>query len=230
MELIRKLGQGPVTEVWLARDSQFDRNVAVKRLRPEFAADPALNQKFVFETKRHFALRHDRLVSLYSLQRENDAWHLLEEYVEGQSLAQRLASSGPLRIEEIIAIARDILEVLAYAHERDFVHRGLRPSNIHIRLDGRARLSDFGIGYGLQIPVFDAPDFRSPEQIHGDAPLDGRADIYSFGRLLELMVPGNAISRRATADAPESRYANCQEVLDCLGTLGLREIRECSVR
>ncbi|MEO7520813.1 MAG: serine/threonine-protein kinase [Gemmatimonas sp.] len=188
----RLLGRGGMGAVYLARDLQLDRNVAVKVLPRDFAADALLRERFVRETRVTASFSHPNIVPVHAVEEGEGLLAFVMGYVEGETLAQRVARAGPLVPRECVRMMQDIAYALAYAHGRGTVHRDIKPDNIMLeRATGRALLMDFGVSRGVNAtPANPAmtrvgesvgtPEFMSPEQAAGEA-LDGRSDLYSLG-------------------------------------------------
>ncbi len=199
--LERELGRGGMGTVYLARDTQLDRHVALKVLPPEFAGVPDLRERFLRETRLAAGFSHPNIVPVFAIEEHADVLAFAMGYVEGESLAARVAREGPLPPRELVRLLQDVAYALAYAHGRGVVHRDIKPDNIMLeRATGRALLMDFGIARAIT-PVNDAagltrvgevvgtPEYMSPEQATGDA-LDGRADLYSLGLVAWFALTG----------------------------------------
>ncbi len=188
----RQLGRGGMGAVYLARDVQLDRSVAIKVLPSEFAADSSLRDRFLRETRMAASFSHPNIVPVFSVEDRDGLLAFAMGYIEGESLAERVKRSGALSVKELVRLLQDIGYALAYAHGRGVVHRDIKPDNIMLeRATGRALLMDFGISRTIAAPantqgltrvgeVVGTPEFMSPEQASGDD-LDGRSDLYSLG-------------------------------------------------
>ncbi len=197
----RELGRGGMGAVYLARDRALDRPVALKVLPPEFAAVPELRERFLRETRLAAGFSHPNIVPVFAIE---DTDHLLAfamGFVEGESVAARVARDGPLSRRDAVRLVQDVSYALAYAHGRGVVHRDIKPDNIMIeRATGRALVMDFGIARAIT-PVSDrpgltrvgevvgTPEYMSPEQASGDA-VDGRSDLYSLGLVAWFAMTG----------------------------------------
>src|SRR6266496_240693 len=195
-EIEAPLGRGGMSFVYLARERRLDRRVAIKVLSPELAVDDAYRRLFLHEARTVAALTHPNIVPIHAVGEVGDFVFFAMAYVEGDTLAQRIATVGPLKPHRAARLLCDIGEALGFAHARGVVHRDVKPDNILIdAATGRALLSDFGIAHasppsrspGLLgrpaaprgLVVGTAP-FMSPEQASGDL-VDARSDIYSLG-------------------------------------------------
>ena len=210
------LGAGGMGEVYRARDTNLNREVALKILPEKFARDPERMARFQREAKALAALNHPHIAAIYSLEEFRSTRALALELVEGPTLAERLAET-PLSVEDAVPIARQIAEALEYAHEQGIIHRDLKPSNIKINTEGKVKLLDFGLAKTLEPSRGDAAEslqemmdtaptraasvtqtgviigtaaYMSPEQARGDT-VDRRADIWSFGCVLYEMISGS---------------------------------------
>jgi eukaryotic-like serine/threonine-protein kinase len=206
----RELGRGGMGAVYLARDLELDRPVALKVLPPEFALVPDLRERFLRETRTAASFSHPNIVPVFSIEDRDGLLAFAMGYVEGESVAQRVKRSGPLSVRELVRMLQDIGYALAYAHGRGVVHRDIKPDNIMLeRATGRALLMDFGISRTITTQpavqgltrvgeVVGTPEFMSPEQAAGDE-LSGRSDLYSLGLVAWFAATGTlAISGDST--------------------------------
>ena len=188
----RELGRGGMGAVYLARDRRLDRPVALKVLPPEYAAVPELRERFLRETRLAAGFSHPNIVPVFAIEDTDDVLAFAMGFVEGESIASRVARDGPLTRRDAVRCMTDVSYALAYAHGRGVVHRDIKPDNIMIeRATGRALVMDFGIARAIT-PVADkpgltrvgevvgTPEYMSPEQAAGDS-VDGRSDLYSLG-------------------------------------------------
>lgn len=203
----RLLGQGGMGAVYLARDRQLDRPVALKVLPAEFALQHDLRERFLRETRTAASFSHPNIVPVFSVEDHGSVLAYSMGYVEGESLAQQVARSGPLSVRDTVRMLQDVAYALAYAHGRGVVHRDIKPDNIMIeRATGRALLMDFGISRSVSAPaptngtsagltrvgeVVGTPEFMSPEQAAGDT-IDGRSDLYSLGLVAWFALSGQS--------------------------------------
>jgi len=190
--LERELGRGGMGAVYLARDRRLDRPVALKVLPEEFAAVPELRERFLRETRLAAGFSHPNIVPVFAVEEGAGVLAFAMGFVEGESLAARVARDGPLGQRDLVRLLQDVGYALAYAHGRGVVHRDIKPDNIMIeRATGRALVMDFGIARAIAPAtgtagltrvgeVVGTPEYMSPEQASGDH-VDGRADLYSLG-------------------------------------------------
>jgi serine/threonine-protein kinase len=208
-EVTGLLGKGGMGEVYRARDSRLNRDVAIKVLPAAFADDPGRMARFEREAQVLAALNHPNIAAVYGL----ESGALVMELVEGDTLAERIAQ-GPIPLDEALAIARQIAEALEAAHEKGIVHRDLKPANVKITPDGKVKVLDFGLAKAFDTEasggsaaltnsptltleatragvILGTAGYMSPEQARGK-PADKRADIWSFGVVLFEMLTGRA--------------------------------------
>ena len=211
----RELGHGAMATVYLAHDLRFDRDVAVKVLSPDLSA--ALGaERFLREIDVVAKLNHPHILPLLDSGKAGGFLYYVMPYVDGRSLRDRLNQETQLRIDDAIALTREVALALDYAHQQGIVHRDVKPENILLSR-GYALLGDFGIARVLsQIDVErltqtgaspGTPSYMSPEQCGGGGgPLDGRSDLYSLGCVLYEMLAGNPPFQGPTAQAVTARH------------------------
>src|SRR3954468_7427764 len=223
--LERELGRGGMGIVYLARDVQLNRDVAIKVLPTELASTPAARERFVREARMAAGLSHPHIVPIHRVGEAGGFVFFVMSYVEGETLGERLRTKGPLPPAEATRVLREVAWALAYAHGRGIVHRDVKPDNILLEAGtGRALVTDFGIAYGGKDPgpdtdpgkIMGTAHFMSPEQAASE-PLDGRSDIYALGVVGYLAVSGRLpfespsvpalLVRQATEAAPSVTHA-----------------------
>lgn len=197
------LGAGGMGEVYRALDTRLGRTVAIKVLPPHLSNDPNLQQRFLREARTISALQHPHICTLFDVGSQDGRDYLVMEYLEGESLAERLAR-GPLPGDQTLQTAMEIADALQEAHRQGFIHRDLKPGNIMLTNLG-AKLMDFGLAKLLEEEPRNGDDsptlsravtgvvgtaaYMSPEQALGQA-LDQRSDLFSFGIVLFEMITG----------------------------------------
>jgi eukaryotic-like serine/threonine-protein kinase len=214
-QLRRLLGRGGMGEVYLAHDTALDREVAIKFVAPDRAADPEARRRLLREAHAAASLDHPYICTVHETGETPDGRaYIVMQYVEGESVADRLRR-GPLPPREALSLAAHVAEALAIAHARKIVHRDLKPSNVLLGASGRPRLVDFGIAKAFAVPaemanaptmsgataegfVFGTAAYMSPEQVQ-QRPLDGRSDLFSLGVLLYECLTGRRPFERATS-------------------------------
>ena len=191
-----KLGSGGMSTVYLAHDEVLDRAVAVKLLHREISEEADQLERFRREARAAARLSHPNLVGVIDAGEDESRPYIVFEYVEGQTLKQCIKSKGGLDVDEAVAYAIEIGRGLSAAHSRKLIHRDVKPQNVLIDPDGRAKVTDFGIARSLESEgltatgrVLGTTDYVSPEQAMGD-PVDERSDVYSLGVVLYEMLSG----------------------------------------
>lgn len=205
-EIVTPQGAGGMGEVYRARDTRLDRTVAIKSLPPVVATDPGRLARFEREAKLLASLNHPNIAAIYGLEDVAGSPYLVLEFVEGETLAQRLAR-GPLAVRETLEVAGQVASAIEAAHARGIVHRDLKPGNVMLNSSGVVKVLDFGLakggaaedGSGSAADLSSSPTmalsatgqgiilgtapYMSPEQARGKA-VDRRADVWAFGCLL----------------------------------------------
>ena len=204
------LGAGAMGEVWRARDTRLDREVAIKVLPDHFADDPERLKRFEREAKTLAALNHPNVAQIFGVDQIGDVCFLVLELVPGESIGEKLRR-GPLALDEALDVCRQIAEGLEAAHEAGVIHRDLKPANVLLAPDGKVKLVDFGLARPARGErdgttstdsvleteagrVLGTPTYMAPEQARGK-PIDRRVDIWAFGCVLYECLTG----RRAFA-------------------------------
>jgi eukaryotic-like serine/threonine-protein kinase len=195
-KLEAKLGSGGMSTVYLARDTTLDRQVAVKVMHREMSEQADQLQRFRQEARAVAKLSHPNVVAVIDAGEDGGHPYIVFEYVEGETLKQRINRVGALDPQEALAYAIEIARGLTVAHARNMVHRDIKPQNVLIDSEGRAKLTDFGISRQLEQDgmtatgrVLGTTDYVAPEQAMGH-PVDQRSDVYSLGVVLYEMLVG----------------------------------------
>lgn len=196
-ELVRRLGEGGMAQVYLARDIRLGREVAVKVLDQRLAERPGFRERFLREARVAAALDHPNIVPLYDFGESSLLLYLVMPYVSGGSL-QDLLRKAPLPVADVAMYGSQMADALDYAHQRNVVHRDVKPANMLLHADGRLMLTDFGLAKILSStsrpvvprghPDAGTPEYMAPEQIEGMT--DERSDIYALGVVLYLLLTG----------------------------------------
>ncbi len=191
-----KLGSGGMSTVYLARDQTLDRDVAVKVMHREMSEQEDQLERFRQEARAVAKLSHPNVVAVIDAGEDGGHPYIVFEYVEGETLKARINRIGALDSQEALAYAIEIARGLTVAHARHMVHRDIKPQNVLIDSEGRAKLTDFGISRQLEQDgmtatgrVLGTTDYVAPEQAMGHA-VDPRSDIYSLGVVLYEMLIG----------------------------------------
>jgi len=218
-EILSQLGAGGMGEVYLAEDARLKRRIAIKLLPAHFVADADRVRRFEREAHAASALNHPNILTIHEIGQAEGAHFIATEFVEGQTLRQRLQDS-PLSVAEALDISAQIANALAAAHAAGIIHRDIKPENIMLRPDGYVKVLDFGLAritqreaatgaslaptQSLQTDpglILGTVGYMSPEQVRGEE-LDARTDIFSLGVVLYEMLAGSRPFRGATtADA-----------------------------
>jgi serine/threonine-protein kinase len=191
-----KLGSGGMSTVYLARDETLDRPVAVKVMHREMSEQEDQLQRFRQEARAVAKLSHPNVVAVIDAGEDGGYPYIVFEYVKGETLKQRIARVGALDTQDAIAYAIEVARGLSVAHARNMVHRDIKPQNVLIDEEGRAKLTDFGISRQLEQDgvtatgrVLGTTDYVAPEQAMGHS-VDPRSDVYSLGVVLYEMLVG----------------------------------------
>jgi len=192
-----KLGSGGMSTVYLARDEVLDRPVAVKLMHQEMTEQPEQLERFNQEARAVAKLSNPNVVAVIDAGEDGGRPYIVLEYVQGETLKQRISRVGALDATEALAYALEVAQGLGVAHEADMVHRDVKPQNVLIDSTGRAKLTDFGISRQLNDEgvtatgrVIGTTDYVAPEQAMGKD-IDTRSDIYSLGIVLFEMLTGD---------------------------------------
>jgi serine/threonine-protein kinase len=188
-EVLEKLGEGGMGEVYRARDSHLDRIIALKVLPPERVKDPDRRRRFIQEAKTASALNHPNIVTVYDLGEENGLPYLVMEYVDGEALGTIIASRRDLTLVQKLDIIIQVCNALHCAHQHHIIHRDVKPANVILLANGNVKLLDFGVahaaGKAMTRPgqVIGTLAYMPPEQFNGQ-PVDARSDVFSTGVML----------------------------------------------
>ena len=195
--LEQKLGSGGMSTVYLARDETLERWVAAKVLHREISDQPDQIERFRREARAVAQVSHPNVVAVIDAGEDGGRPYIVFEYCDGETLKQRIDRMGRLPLDEAAAYAIEVGRGLQAAHARRLVHRDVKPQNVLIDAEGRAKVTDFGIARELEQDgltttgrVLGTTDYVSPEQAMGQG-VDARSDIYSLGVLLYEMLTGD---------------------------------------
>jgi serine/threonine protein kinase len=195
-EIIEELGKGGMGSVYKAFDQKLQEVVAIKIIKPEIGFNVSAIERFKNELKNARKIAHRNVCRLYDLGEAGLVHFLTMEYVEGEDLKKFIRRAGPIGAGRAVAIARQVAEGLAEAHRVGVIHRDLKPQNIMIDHDGRARIMDFGLSRFLETDgitrtgiMLGTPEYMSPEQVELKE-VDARSDLYAVGIILFEMVTG----------------------------------------
>ncbi len=213
-EILDKLGEGGMGEVWRARDTRLSRSVAIKVLPAQVAGDAGRRQRFEQEARALGALNHPNIVAVYDVGQSDGQAYIVSELVVGESL-RAMVDRGPIAGRKLVELAIQIAEAIAAAHVLSIIHRDLKPENVMVTRDDRVKVLDFGLAkhnapqtgeddatmvLSQAGMVLGTVGYMSPEQVRGLA-VDARSDIFSFGCVLYEMASGKrAFDGKSAAD------------------------------
>ncbi len=232
-EVLETVQKGLLATSYRARDRVLDRTVLLKVLLQRLAHDADLVQRFRREALLQARLKHPHIVTVYDFGSEQD-FYIASEFIEGETLAAKLARDGPMNLEELRHVLLQVIDALAYAHEHGVVHRDLKPANIMVSNRGDAKLTDFGLAFARDFgqltqegSIIGTPAYMSPEQARGLG-TDARTDIFSLGIVIyEALTGKNPFQSDTYADAmsrvlnhkPQLLHAAKPGIPDAVGQL-----------
>jgi serine/threonine protein kinase len=196
-QILGPLGAGGMANVYRARDLNLQREVAIKILRDDLVSDPAFQARFLHEARAAANLLHPNIVTVYDFGQEAGRTYMAMEYVQGTDLKTLLRRRGTLPIEESLGLVIQACAAVGYAHRAGLIHCDLKPQNILVTPDGRAKITDFGIARALVTihpeefsdVVWGSPQYFAPEQAAGGPPSPA-SDVYSLGIILYEVLTG----------------------------------------
>ena len=194
-EIQSVIGEGGMAVVYKAVDHRLNRQVAVKIMREEMAADEEFRRRFLAEAHAVAMLSHHNIVAVYDVSRSGSTEYIVMELVNGITLKQYMERRGALGWRETLHFSKQIAKALAHAHERGIIHRDIKPNNVMLLKDGTIKVADFGIA-ALENEVYESNGqaigsihYIAPEQARGENP-DARSDLYSLGVVMYEMLTG----------------------------------------
>jgi len=196
-QILSALGAGGMANVYRARDLNLQREVAIKILRDDLVSDATFQARFLHEARAAANLLHPNIVTVYDFGQEAGRTFMAMEYVQGTDLKTLLRRRGPLPVEESIGLVIQVCAGVGYAHRAGLIHCDLKPQNILVTPDGRAKITDFGIARALVTVhpeefsdvVWGSPQYFAPEQAAGGPPSPA-SDVYSLGIILYEVITG----------------------------------------
>ncbi|MFM1831913.1 MAG: Serine/threonine-protein kinase PknB [Planctomycetota bacterium] len=198
--IIRKLGAGAMATVYLASQLSLDRMVAIKVLPRKYSDNADFIARFQKEGRAAAKLNDPNIVAAYDVGNSGEHHYFVMEYVDGETVHDRIAANKRFDEREAISVARQVASALRHAHERGFIHRDIKPKNIMMTRDGVVKLADLGLARALSDKeaaeaeagrAFGTPFYISPEQIRGKVDIGPQADIYGLGATLYHMITGS---------------------------------------
>jgi serine/threonine protein kinase len=228
-ELKKKIGEGGMGQVYAAYQPALDRKVAIKILPRELVDDPSMVRRFQREAKAAAELNHENVIPVYDFGRMGEEYYLVMEYVEGRNLEEILDRQGDIRPDIALKITKQVARALQHAHSHGITHRDMKPNNIMITKEGKAKLADLGLAKRLDGNsgnitqtgvIVGTPAFMAPEQITNPKGVDLRTDIYGLaGKSAipeEIRGCHPAVAQlihKMTAANPDDRHPSADEVL-----------------
>src|SRR5579875_272982 len=212
--LVGPLGEGGMATVYRGRDLRLNRDVAIKVLKEDLTRDPAFLQRFEREAQVVASLSHPNIVPVYDVGEEGKSRFIVMEYIPGRTLRDEIERSGIIEPDRAVRILAQVLDALHYAHERNLIHRDVKPHNILLTADGAAHLADFGIAHltgdstTRTAAILGSAHYLSPEQSRGEEATEA-SDIYASGIVLYEMLAG-----RPPFDGPNPLAIATQHVHD----------------
>src|SRR5919205_1214125 len=218
-ELEELVGSGGMSSVYRAHDRLLERDVALKILHEQFTRDDDYVERFRREARSVAQLTHPNIVTVIDRGEQDGRQFIVFEYVDGENLKELVEREGPLPAHEVIELGLQVARGLAFAHENGLVHRDVKPQNVLLDGDGRAKVTDFGIARSLDVQgvtqsgtVLGTSNYIAPEQARGE-PVDQTTDVYSLGVVLfelltgEVPFPGEsfvAVAMQHVSEPPPS--------------------------
>ncbi|MFS0751895.1 Stk1 family PASTA domain-containing Ser/Thr kinase [Oceanobacillus sp. 1P07AA] len=195
-KIIKKIGGGGMANVYLARDTILERDVAVKALRMEYIHDQEFIARFDREAQSATSLSHPNIVNIFDVGEEDQLLYMVMEYVDGMTLKEYIHEHGPIDVPEALDIMKQLSSAIAHAHANEIVHRDIKPQNILINSIGQVKVTDFGIAMALSATaltqtnsILGSVHYLSPEQARGGMATK-KSDIYSMGIVLYELLTG----------------------------------------
>jgi serine/threonine-protein kinase len=230
-ELEEVVGHGGMSTVYKAHDSLLERNVALKVLHQQYNEDEDFVARFKHEARSVAQLQHQNIVTVIDRGEEDGRQYIVFEFIDGENLKELVVRKGRLDLRDALEIAHEIARGLAFAHDHGLVHRDVKPQNVLLNGDGRAKVTDFGIARSLDVDhgvtqtgtILGTSNYIAPEQASGQ-PVDAHTDVYSLGIVLyemltgELPFPGESFVAIAMKHIQEPS----PNVLDVRGDIPLR--------
>jgi tRNA A-37 threonylcarbamoyl transferase component Bud32 len=230
-ELEEVVGHGGMSTVYKAHDSLLERNVALKVLHQQYNEDEDFVERFKHEARSVAQLQHPNIVTVIDRGEEDGRQYIVFEFIDGENLKELVVRKGRLDLRDALEIAHEIARGLAFAHDHGLIHRDVKPQNVLLNGDGRAKVTDFGIARSLDVDhgvtqtgtILGTSNYIAPEQASGQ-PVDAHTDVYSLGVVLyemltgELPFPGDSFVAIAMKHIQEPS----PNILDVRGDIPLR--------
>ena len=213
-ELEELVGSGGMSSVYCARDRLLERKVALKLLHEQFTRDEAYVERFRREARAVAQLAHPNIVTVIDRGEQDGQQFIVFEYVDGENLKHLVEREGPLAVRDAIALTLQVARGLAFAHDQGIVHRDVKPQNVLLDGDGRAKVTDFGIAHAVDVDgmtitgtILGTSNYIAPEQARGQ-PVDEQTDVYSLGCVLYELLAGEVPFEGDTFVAVAMKHVN----------------------
>jgi eukaryotic-like serine/threonine-protein kinase len=229
-EIEELVGHGGMSSVYKAKDSLLERHVALKILHEQYSADEEFVERFKREARSVAQLQHPNIVTVIDRGEEEGRQFIVFEFIDGENLKELVVRTGRLDVRDALAIVVEVARGLAFAHEQGLVHRDVKPQNILLNGDGRAKVTDFGIARSLDVDgmtqtgtVLGTSNYIAPEQASGQ-PVDAQSDVYALGVVLYELLAGDVPFPGETfvAVAMKHMHEPAPNLLDVRGDVPLR--------
>ena len=195
-EVEELVGHGGMSSVYKARDALLERHVALKILHEQYSNDEEFVERFKREARSVAQLQHPNIVTVIDRGEEDGRQFIVFEYIEGENLKEHVVRKGRLDVSEALEIADEVARGLAFAHGQGLIHRDVKPQNVLLNGDGRAKVTDFGIARTLDVDgmtqtgtILGTSNYIAPEQASGQ-PVDAHSDVYALGAVLYVLLAG----------------------------------------
>jgi serine/threonine-protein kinase len=185
-EIVGKIGQGAMGEVYRAHDPILNRDVAIKTMSAAIGADDDLRKRFLREAQSAARLNHPNIITVFDFGEEQGKIYMAMELLEGQDLKDMIGRHTPMSLDQKVSLKEQICDGLAFAHTKEVIHRDLKPANIHVQPNGQIKIMDFGLAKLSSSDmtragvIMGTPNYMSPEQVRGEK-ADSRSDVFSLG-------------------------------------------------
>ena len=196
-EVEELVGQGGMSSVYKAHDALLERHVALKILHAQYSSDDDFVERFKREARSVAQLQHPNIVTVIDRGEEDGRQYIVFEYIDGENLKELVIRKGRLELREALEIAREVARGLAFAHQNGLVHRDVKPQNVLLNGDGRAKVTDFGIAHTIDVDgmtqtgtVLGTSNYIAPEQATGNR-VDAHSDVYALGAVLYELLAGD---------------------------------------
>jgi eukaryotic-like serine/threonine-protein kinase len=229
-EVEELVGHGGMSSVYKAKDALLERHVALKILHEQYSADDDFVERFKREARSVAQLQHPNIVTVIDRGEENGRQYIVFEYIDGENLKEHVVRKGRLDVRDALEIALEVARGLAFAHEQGLVHRDVKPQNILLNGDGRAKVTDFGIARTLDVDgmtqtgtVLGTSNYIAPEQASGER-VDAHSDVYALGVVLYELLAGDVPfpGESFVAVAMKHMHEPAPNLLDVRGDVPLR--------